>query len=377
MIHSRRVGSFPQEVEVNILVIGGTFYFGKHIVRLLLQRGDRVTLFTRGTSRPEFWDEVDHILGDRNDRDDFAAKLKGRPFDAVIDQIAYRKQDVEPILRALHGNLGRYVLTSTISVYGGPYHALSYRKPQRAGGVEWEDACINFTKHTPIREEGLDLSSCGDGNDALVHEYGEGKRQCECILLEAGIDHISIRVPPVMGPEAPYDRLWWYIQRIRDGQEIILFDGGQNIFRNIYSVDAARAIVNAMTSDRTEPGPYNIGQGEIMTLRRFLESMAQAMCRPLNVVPIPAEHLLKEGSLPWEDWRFDPFSRPESYVMDIFRARRDFDMKWTPQEDWLAETLQWYESYKGDDSFNYAHRGREVALARDYQEWVSSYQPAS
>ncbi len=358
---------------MDILVIGGTFYFGKHVVRLLLERGDRVTLFTRGRSRPDFWGDTRHILGDRNDHNDFIAKLRGQSFDAVIDQIAYRREDIDVALRALRGNVGKYVLISTISVYGGPYHALSYRMPQQAGGIEWEDACIDLTQHTPIQEDTLDLNSCGDGNDARVHEYGEGKRQCERALLEARIDHISIRVPPVIGPEAPYDRLWWYIQRIHDGQEIILLNGGQNVFRNMYSVDAARAIVDATISSRTTPGPYNIGQEEIMTLQHLLESTARAMSLPLNVVPVPAELLLKEGSLPWEDWRFDPFSRPENYIMDIFRARRDFGMKCTPQEGWLAETVRWHESHGRDDSFHYALRSREVALARDYCKWMSSF----
>ena len=157
---------------MEVLIIGGTFYFGKHVVRLLLERGDQVTLFTRGRSRPDFWSDIRHILGDRRDSDDFTAKLSGKSFDAVIDQIAYRREDITATLCALRGNVGKYVLTSTISVYGGPYHALSYRMPQRAGGIEWEDACIDLTEHTPIQEAALDLNSCGDGNDAKIHEYG-------------------------------------------------------------------------------------------------------------------------------------------------------------------------------------------------------------
>ncbi len=70
---------------MNVLVIGGTGYMGKILVQLLLDRGDRVTVFTRGTTRPEWWDRIEHVQGDRNDYPGFKAKLKGKPFDAVID----------------------------------------------------------------------------------------------------------------------------------------------------------------------------------------------------------------------------------------------------------------------------------------------------
>ena len=52
---------------MKVLVIGGTLYFGKVIVRKLLERGDEVTIFSRGNTRPDFWDDVDHIQGERDD----------------------------------------------------------------------------------------------------------------------------------------------------------------------------------------------------------------------------------------------------------------------------------------------------------------------
>ena len=44
-----------------------------------------------GPPNPEWWEQITHIQGDREDRADFAAKLKGKSFDAVIDTQAYRK----------------------------------------------------------------------------------------------------------------------------------------------------------------------------------------------------------------------------------------------------------------------------------------------
>ena len=77
---------------MDVLIIGGTQYFGKVIVRKLLDRGDNVTVFSRGNSRPEFWDEIEHINGDRTDYIGFIQKLKGRHFDAVVDNLAFHAQ---------------------------------------------------------------------------------------------------------------------------------------------------------------------------------------------------------------------------------------------------------------------------------------------
>ena len=104
---------------MNVLVIGGTRFFGKVIVRKLLENGDGVTLYTRGNERPEFWGDVGHIVGDRTDYDDFVAKLRDTEFDAVIDNIAYKVDDARAASRALKGRTGKYIATSTISIYGG------------------------------------------------------------------------------------------------------------------------------------------------------------------------------------------------------------------------------------------------------------------
>ena len=112
---------------MNILVIGGTRDFGKVTVRKLLERGDNVTVYSRGNVKPEFWNDVDHIAGDRTDHNEFINSLRNKTFDAVIDNVAYTFKDVQAAVSAFSGNVGRYLVSSTVSVYGGPGHAISGR----------------------------------------------------------------------------------------------------------------------------------------------------------------------------------------------------------------------------------------------------------
>jgi nucleoside-diphosphate-sugar epimerase len=356
---------------MKVLIIGGTKYFGKIIVRKLLERGDEVWLFTRGQSRPEFWTDVRHVEGDREDYEAFERKLKGQTFDGVIDNVAFKKEDVECAVRTFRGNVGKYLLTSTISIYGAGGHARQLRTARTAHLPARLFEYVDLERCCPIREEDLDLATVEYTYDPDLHPYAEGKRHCEKVLWETQDFHsVALRLPPVLGPEDPSLRLWYHIQRVRDGREIILPDGGRNLFRNMYSADVAQAFIDALDSDRTTPGPYNIAQGEIMTLRRLIDDIARAVGGEPNTVSIPREVLETKTSLPYEDWLFEPFSRPPACIMAIDKARRDFGMRWTPQEEWVRTSVEWYASdaFDGQDSRFYDHRDEEVTIARAYRD---------
>ena len=54
---------------MNCLVLGGTKFFGKHLVRTLIENGNTVTIATRGKTPDPFGAEVGRILTDRADCD--------------------------------------------------------------------------------------------------------------------------------------------------------------------------------------------------------------------------------------------------------------------------------------------------------------------
>ena len=55
------------EKRMNILVLGGTGFFGKHLVWELLHRGHEVTIATRGRTPDDFGDRVRRLIVDRTD----------------------------------------------------------------------------------------------------------------------------------------------------------------------------------------------------------------------------------------------------------------------------------------------------------------------
>src|SRR3989442_5802311 len=105
---------------MNLLVLGGTVFLGRHVVLAALERGDQVTLFHRGVNPLDAQlkaagGSLDEVLGDRR-RD--LAKLGGRSWDAVIDTSGYVPSEVAHAADVLGPRCARYLFVSSISVYG-------------------------------------------------------------------------------------------------------------------------------------------------------------------------------------------------------------------------------------------------------------------
>ena len=100
---------------MNILVVGGTRFFGIPMVEALLRQGHRVTIGTRGNAQVEFSKPVEHVVFDRTDAKSVEQALAGRSFDIIIDKIAYSSNDVRALLPYV--TCKKYIQMSTCSVY--------------------------------------------------------------------------------------------------------------------------------------------------------------------------------------------------------------------------------------------------------------------
>ncbi|MEU2716977.1 NAD-dependent epimerase/dehydratase family protein [Streptomyces sp. NPDC007205] len=185
-----------------VLVIGGSRYFGKRLIARLLAAGDRVTVLNRGSSAPP--PEAVHLVADRDDERALTEAIGSRTFDVVIDQVCYTPRQAEIARRVFTGRTGRYVMTSTVEVY------------------EHEDSAV------PVPESAVDPSTVavdlelawGEAEFAAAH-YGEGKRQAEAVFTGSGLPFASVRVAHVLGGDDDFTgRLEHYAQRIRTGTPI-------------------------------------------------------------------------------------------------------------------------------------------------------------
>ncbi len=212
---------------MEILVIGGTRYFGKHLVRKLLDQGHTVTIATRGLTPDVFGSEVKRIRVDRTDRESVKRELSDREFDVAYDNINYSPYDTESILECIH--TGRYIFTSSSAVYSGGRN---------------------------LKEEDFDpyhyLIRMGRRTD---FGYGEGKRLCESVLFQNyKIEACAVRFPIVIGKDDYTRRLYSYVEHIARSEKMNV-DNAEARFSMIESTQAGRFL--AYLADRKETGPIN------------------------------------------------------------------------------------------------------------------------
>ncbi|MCY3737623.1 MAG: NAD-dependent epimerase/dehydratase family protein [Gemmatimonadaceae bacterium] len=332
---------------MDVLVMGGTGYFGLAAVEQMLEAGHRVSIFSRGNSRPGFWDDIEHIEGDRGDAKGLARSLEGRRFDGVIDNQCFNRREAESAVRALRGRVGRYVVASTVSVYGEAGH--SHRRSTAAEPLADEERfAVDYRPLEPVRESDLDVSGQSWEYRDDVDEYGEGKRMMERVMLESPDDWpwIVVRVPATLGPADPSGRFAWWLTRILDGGPVLLPDGGLHAVQVGFSEDLARFLVRLL-EDGPPRNTYNYAQAETPALVNWLRIMAEAADRPLRAVSVPSEVLERHSGLPWREWSFAPFSSCP-LLMNLDKAQGDVGLDYRLSgEEWTRRTVEWYAADPG------------------------------
>ncbi|MBI2845152.1 MAG: NAD-dependent epimerase/dehydratase family protein [Chloroflexi bacterium] len=325
---------------MRVLVIGGTRFFGKRIAHQLLQAGHEVSIFTRGNNRPAFWSEVEPILGDREDRNGFRGKLSSLHFDVVIDNIAYTAEDVQSAISTFAQNIGHYLLCSS----GAVYH-------QHRDWRNWH----------PFYEPEADLDHKG------TSAYAWGKRQAEKALwsipeAERPFPFTVLRPTVVQGPDDPSERSWFWIQRVADGQEMLVPQTyPSTILRHAFADDVAQAFINATANPVAFYHAYNLAGEEIHTLEEYIWSIAEILGKEPRLVTAPHEQIQKLPGLA----DYNPPFAGDRLILDIAQAKRDLGYQPTPFPQWLEQTVTWFtNSYSGPDSEGYDRRAQEVAAAR-------------
>lgn len=233
---------------MDILVIGGTRFLGRHIVEAALAAGHRLTLFNRGQTNPELFPEAEKLRGDRTS--DLSA-LQGRHWDAAIDICGYVPRVVRASAEALAGAVDHYTFISSISVYAD----------FKQTGID-ESTPTGVLKD-PTTEEITDET------------YGPLKALCEQTVEQALPGRaLIIRPGYIVGPDDPTDRFTYWPHRVALGGEMLAPGDPESPVQFIDVRDLAEWIVR-LVSDKTT-GCYNAtGPDYRLELGRLLAECKQ------------------------------------------------------------------------------------------------------
>ncbi|QAT49949.1 reductase [Caproiciproducens sp. NJN-50] len=183
---------------MNILVFGGTRYFGIHMVEALIQKGHNITIATRGRKKDDFGNSVHRVVIERSSPKSIADAFNGKTFDVVCDSLAYCSNDVKYVLDSVHCK--RYLMTSSASVYRLHVNTVENDFNPLEKSLKW----CNRTDYP----------------------YDEVKRLAECALFQAypSQSSVAVRLPFVIGRDDYTKRLYFYVEHIVKGIPMFIDD---------------------------------------------------------------------------------------------------------------------------------------------------------
>jgi UDP-glucuronate 4-epimerase len=315
---------------LKVLVTGAAGFIGSHLAERLAQRGDEVVGLDNfndyydparkraNQQRLEAYSNFCMIEADVRDRPRLLSLFEEQQFDAVAHLAALagvRNAVANPALYVevdLNGTqhlmdaarateVGNFVFASTSSVYGN-------------------------TEQIPFVET--------DPCDRPLQPYAAAKRAAE--ILGYSYHHLfnlnftALRFFTVYGPSGRPDMMAYLLaDSIAKGREIPLYDGGQ-MYRDWTFVED---IVSGIVAALERPLGYeiiNLGRGEPVLLKEFVEIMEELSGKTANVVSTP--RLAAD------------FVRNEA---DISKARRllDYNPSVSVTEG-LYKFWEWYRRYE-------------------------------
>jgi nucleoside-diphosphate-sugar epimerase len=304
---------------VKLLFVGGTGNISTACVARAVEVGHDVTVLNRGRTPSRVKAAVQVVTGDRDDGAFLRQVAEEGRFDAVVDFVAFRPEQVEAAIEAFSGRTGQYVFISSTSAYEKP--VVRYL----------------ITEETPLRNP--------------FWEYARQKIACEDRLWRARQQ--SGFPVTVVRPSYTYGETWipsgfggqdyTVVDRMRRGRPIVCHGDGTSLWVMTAASDFAVGLVGLLGQDRALGEAFHVTSDEVLTWQAIYRTIAQAAGAELAMVHVPSELIAamypeRRGSLLGD--------KAWSVVFDNAKIRRfvpDYRPRVTFAEG-MARSIAWFDA---------------------------------
>ena len=337
---------------MNLLIIGGTRFVGRHLVESALARNHEITLFNRGKHLSTAPKNVETIQGDRN-RD--LSKLKGRRWDAVVDTCGYLPRAATASAEALADSIDLYTFISSVSVYADFTRF----------GIDETAPLATLTNEQLAEANALDSSG---QTSAVIYGkmYGGLKALCEQAVEAILPDRLLIIRPGlIVGPDDYTDRFTYWVVRVARGGEVLAPDRPDRFVQVIDVRDLAEWIVRMVESKAT--GVYNAnGLPRSVTMEKLLGECKAASNSDASFTWVPEKFLLAENVAAWSEM---PLWLPEAaaphmkgFMFISSEKAVAAGLTFRPLNETIKDTLTWYETNVDEQLKAGLDRGKEESV---------------
>ncbi|MEJ2539607.1 MAG: NAD-dependent epimerase/dehydratase family protein [Gemmatimonadota bacterium] len=274
-------GAPPSRRALSLLILGGTSFLGPHQIAYALERGHSVTIFTRGRTRPtvhpDLFSRVESLTGDRET--DLSA-LRGRSWDAVIDNSGRQVEWTRRSAELLEERVGLYLYTSSTGVHY-PYQ-----------GEE-------LLESDPVV---LEVPEGEEENGSYT--YGVMKANSERAARRVFGDDRTIVVRPtyIMGPGDTTDRFAHWPVRLNEGGEVLVPGRPGDPVQFVDVRDLTQWMIR-LVEDRRTGTFHGVGPAAPMGILDFVQGAHQAFDSQVEFTVVDDYAFLREHGvtavLPW------------------------------------------------------------------------------
>ena len=274
---------------MKILVMGGTRFVGKSLVKKLLSNGYSIDLFTRG-NKP-YPNNINLIKGDRNNIDDIL-KIKKNNYDFVFDISGREMQQTKILLENIGDSFKRYIYVSSAGVYK-------------------DNDELPLSEEAPIDKE----------------SRHKGKFEAENWLINQKIPFTSFRPTYIYGPDN-YNKIEnWFFERIVHSKKIPMPGDGSIITQLGHVSDLTDAMILSLKCEKAKNNIYNCSGNKGITIKGLIHKCIDVCNYDLNHIEI----------LNFDYKKLEPKSRKSfpirisHYQTSIDKIKKD--LSWEPKFD--------------------------------------------
>ncbi len=252
---------------MNIFIIGGTGFLGRHVTRLLNEQGHRLTLFHRHPS-DLFAATITQFHGHRESLDDLKRAFDATQPDLIVDTCAMLERYISVLDQAVHGTKTRLVLLSSIDVYKA-YEVIAKLSDTTIQPLPLTETSSLRDMFFPYRGK-LETDYAHDYDKILVEKAAFSSEHFETTVVRLGM---------VYGEHDPNRRFGETVRKMKENAASIFLPKSLAGWRGskIYVGNAAHGI--AMISERKDMigETFNLAEEHPLTEKEWTEAIARLM----------------------------------------------------------------------------------------------------
>jgi UDP-glucose 4-epimerase len=317
----------------NVLITGGSGFFGGILKRRLLAEGYRCTNIDL-VADPDAHANLQSVQGDIRDTGLLAELFERERFAAVFHCAALLAHDTIDDNALWTSNVdGTRNIAEACRRYGT-------RK-------------LIFTSTNCLWASNLGHEVKEDETPNPVELYGRSKLAAEEILkeYESDLAVITIRCPTIID-SGRLGLLAILFEFIQDNKKVWVVGDGSNRYQFIYAQDLATACIQALDYDRSDL--FHIGSANVVSLRQVYEAIIRAAGTRARVAQLPKGPTIaamqlahKLGVSPLGPYHYRMIA--EDFIFDTTHIRRQ--LGWQPtltNEEMMVEAYRYYAAQRAE-----------------------------